>query len=112
MGKMKEVLIDTIDGLNIKILNNEYAVKKSNWITFHIGSYDLWCQAKIFDEGSDFGIQEGRVSKLKVCRGSLHNDAQCLYEYDRGEIGRDVLENSILEEIVLALEWVEMWPNY
>jgi len=40
----------------------------------------LW-EAKVYDEGSVFGINGGRVSKLHVCKD--HRDVYC---YDRGLI--------------------------
>jgi hypothetical protein len=38
-------------------------------------------QAKIYDEGSDYGIDEGRVSKLSV---KLDHSNCLLVDYDRG----------------------------
>ena len=36
----------------------------SNWCNGKVGPYNF--EAKLFDEGSDFGIKKGRVSKLYV----------------------------------------------
>lgn len=37
-------------------------------------------QAKVYDEGSEYGIKGGRISKL-----TLLIDGQVVYNYDRGE---------------------------
>lgn len=36
--------------------------------------------AKVYDEGSEYGINGGRISKL-----TLTIDGECVYNYDRGE---------------------------
>lgn len=58
----------------------------SNWVEGTIGN--LKFQAKLFDEGSKFGINNGRVSKLSIYNDNLrhkigfHN--ACVINYDRG----------------------------
>lgn len=37
---------------------------KSNWVDGMVGKYNF--QAKLFDTGSIFGINDGRVSKLAI----------------------------------------------
>lgn len=39
----------------------------------------VWYQVKAYEEGSIFGINEGRISKLW-----LELDGQCIANYDRG----------------------------
>jgi hypothetical protein len=59
----------------------------SGWITAIID--DRWVQAKVYDEPSTFGINDGRVSKLCISKTSTRNPfegffAQMDYNYDRG----------------------------
>ena len=50
----------------------------SNWVEGKVGKYKF--QAKLFDNGSIFGIDKGRVSKL-----SIGNEGElCIVNYDRG----------------------------
>ena len=49
----------------------------NGWFVGVIGSC-RW-EAKAYDAGSKFGINNGRVSKLWIC-----NDKDCIYNYDRG----------------------------
>jgi len=60
--------------------------KDSNWITGTVG--DLEFEAKVYDSGSDYGIKNGRVSKLHIYQRSgkafpfqTGKDIVC---YDRG----------------------------
>jgi hypothetical protein len=41
--------------------------------------YKYW--AKVYDEGSEFGINGGRISKLQIRKRGENHD---LYNYDRG----------------------------
>lgn len=61
---------------------------------FFTGLYKkiFWFQAKIYSEGSEYGINDGRISKLVVCdykdlpmhqRGQFHHEKK-IYNYDRG----------------------------
>ena len=47
------------------------------WLKGNIGGFRF--QAKVFDRGSKFGINQGRVSKLSVWDGSRE-----IISYDRG----------------------------
>lgn len=53
---------------------------KSNdsWVHGELGEYRFG--AKLFDEGSVFGINKGRVSKLSIS----HPDCNCVMNYERG----------------------------
>ncbi len=52
---------------------------------WHEGVIDgYWWQAKVFNEGSQFGINNGRVSKLSICEGEVWNHKKQVYGYDRG----------------------------
>jgi hypothetical protein len=60
---------------------------KSNWVNGKVGKYNF--EAKLFDVGSGFGIDDGRVSKLAIYdelkRIKLHDyNASCILIYDRG----------------------------
>ena len=51
--------------------------------------------AKVYDEGSPFGIADGRISKLM-----LKANGEIIYNYDRGE---DVSPQTEAAEIALAI---------
>lgn len=52
---------------------------------WHEGTIDgYWWQAKVYDEGSQFGINGGRVSKLAICEGDRWDHNRVIYHYDRG----------------------------
>ena len=78
----------------------------TGWITAVI--LGRWCQAKIYNEGSEFGINGGRVSKLvigkssEVVMGGNFFD-QMAYNYDRG-LDFDNLPTGVLDDIVGQLE--------
>ena len=40
--------------------------------------------AKIFDEGSIYGIDGGRISKLSICKGEKWTAGKEVYNYERG----------------------------
>jgi sporulation protein YlmC with PRC-barrel domain len=42
--------------------------------------YKYW--AKVYDEGSEFGINQGRISKLEIRKTDTN---ECVFNYDRGE---------------------------
>lgn len=59
----------------------------TNWCDGKIGKYNF--QAKLFDEGSTFGIKNGRVSKLAIWDEEIRQKEQnlfkgCIVNYDRG----------------------------
>jgi hypothetical protein len=49
------------------------------WREGTINGYKYW--AKVYDEGSIYGINEGRISKLTIRKVGETRD---LYNYDRG----------------------------
>lgn len=58
-----------------------------NWVGGNVGKYRF--QSKLFDEGSTFGIENGRVSKLAIWDEQVRQEkknffAGCLVNYDRG----------------------------
>lgn len=59
----------------------------TNWCSGKIGKYNF--EAKLFDEGSTFGIKNGRVSKLAIWDEEIRQKEQnffksCIVNYDRG----------------------------
>lgn len=59
----------------------------TNWCEGTVGKYTF--QAKLFDEGSDDGIDSGRVSKLSIWDQKVREEksnffAACIVNYDRG----------------------------
>ena len=64
-----------------------------------------WLQAKIYNEGSQFGINGGRVSKLGICKPGMKfagwNTVD--YNYDRG-LDFDHLPDGVLDKILAELE--------
>ena len=78
----------------------------TGWITAVIE--ERWVQAKVYDEPSIFGINDGRVSKLcigktDVCDPSEPFFEQMDYNYDRGLDFCDLNED-LLNKIVSELE--------
>jgi hypothetical protein len=58
-----------------------------NWVKVIVGNYTF--SAKLFDEGSVFGINEGRVSKLMIWDEQIRYEKLDIFEaaivnYDRG----------------------------
>jgi len=47
-------------------------------------TFSYWWQAKVYGEGSRYGINKGRVSKLCICSGDHYNSNKQVYGYDRG----------------------------
>lgn len=61
--------------------------KDSNWVDGVVGEYKF--QAKLFDEGSEYGINGGRVSKLSIRKKRTMQEksdflSDCIVNYDRG----------------------------
>lgn len=89
----------------MKILEDERAY--TGWITAIIE--DRWCQAKVYDESSGYGINDGRVSKLVVGKTGQRNErGQPFFDamdfnYDRG-LDFDNLPKGLLDKIVAQLE--------
>ena len=60
----------------------KHAKGSGDWVEATIN--DLWLIAKVFKHPSDFGIDNGHVSKLSVCTGSEWDHENVLINYDRG----------------------------
>ena len=76
-----------------------YKNNDANWVSGYIrlGSYAFDFEAKVYEEGSCFGINEGRVSKLFV---NERNENVCLISYDRGW---DLKPQDGLSEVLLSI---------
>lgn len=59
-------------------------VDNSNWIGGIKGKFKI--SAKVFREGSDYGIKYGRISKIQICDTSQEHWGfdKCYMNYDRG----------------------------
>lgn len=81
---------------------------QNGWITAIIEG--RWVQAKVYDEPSVFGINEGRVSKLSIGKTGIRDPNrnffdQMDYNYDRGlDFKRRTLPDAVLRKIVASLE--------
>lgn len=71
-----------------------------NWVTGICGDYTF--SAKLFDEGSQFGIKGGRVSKLSITKvGTL----KLAVNYDRGwDVKPDATTKPYYKAIMTLLE--------
>ncbi|KKL05642.1 hypothetical protein LCGC14_2603960 [marine sediment metagenome] len=78
----------------------------TGWITAVMDGH--WFQAKVYDNPSTFGINDGRVSKLAILKESRRNlnesflDQVC-FNYDR-ELDFDEAPVGLVDKIV---EWCE-----
>ena len=79
--------------------------QRSGWVTCVIAA--RWVQAKVYDEGSQFGINGGRVSKLIVSKDMMKPKVFTKegldFSYDRGADYSNLPEKDVAV-IVAALE--------
>lgn len=98
--------------LNIILRKNEDLYPATNWVlgTFTNRKVVYSFEAKIYSEPSDFGINEGRVSKLRVKNQDLD---KVIFSYDRGyDFGKKSRVNyGMLKDLIDFLEKyaVEAW---
>lgn len=60
-------------------------VNGENWVSGVINDGEYSFSSKLFDKGSIFGIDDGRVSKLAISIGSKWTGWEaCIVNYDRG----------------------------
>jgi 2-keto-4-pentenoate hydratase len=79
---------------------------QNGWITAII--QNRWVQAKVYNDPSTYGINNGRVSKLAIGKTNVKEDFsnffdQMCYNYDRG-LDFDESPSGLLEKIVEELE--------
>ena len=81
--------------------------KESGWIDGKIDEFRF--QAKVYDIGSKFGINSGRVSKLAIWDQQRHS----VINYDRGwDVKPDSVEQKdILRALLKYLEALPIWEN-
>ncbi len=75
-------------------------LEENGWVTGSFGDYHF--QAKVYDTGSKYGIDNGRVSKLCIWRTKEtdgHIAKHCVVNYDRGW---DVRPESVDDKIACA----------
>lgn len=78
--------------------------KETNWIKGKAYNYEF--VAKHFDEGSSYGIRNGRTSKLWVCDSTR----KCVANYDRGWDIRPATKE--LEKVVNdIIDYLEKLPK-
>lgn len=87
--------------------------KWTGWITVEIAGRRV--EAKVYDNPSMFGINDGRVSKLAIMKTAVHDPnadyfEQCDYNYDRG-LDFDDLPAGVLDNIVTQLETLPPCPS-
>jgi len=90
---------------------------KTGWITCI--SNRRWVQAKVYDDPSTFGINNGRISKMSISRtggrdGTKNFHDQMAYGYDRGLYHHDPhnLPDELLNKIITDLESLpKVWPQ-
>lgn len=73
----------------MEVINMEIAFleikEETNWVKGIVDDGEYTFVAKIYDEGSMYGIEEGRVSKLEIYRGKETEEfEEIVVSYDRG----------------------------
>ena len=81
-------------------------IKGENWVSGTVGKYQF--ESKLFDEGSLFGINNGRVSKLSIWDQEISKRdgsffAGCIVNYDRGWDIEPTEENKPYYDAVMEL---------
>ena len=71
------------------------------WVDFQFNGQ--FGQAKVYDEGSEYGINNGRTSKLVICSTPKWNHVATVYSYDRGLDFSDMDQKDV-DLIVAELE--------
>jgi hypothetical protein len=77
----------------------------SNWVKGTVNDGEFSFESKLFDEGSLYGINEGRISKLTIWKGKDFLWDGTVINYDRGwdiEPGEECQE--LFNEVVSFLE--------
>ena len=85
---------ETIDTDSVMKITDDSRLE-TGWITATFEGYKV--VAKVYDEPSDYGIDEGRVSKMSINKGG-----KCIFNYDRGKDFQDCpqkLVNNIVKQL-------------
>ena len=83
--------------------------KQGLWVTGVIEK--KYISAKVFDQPSKFGINNSRVSKLKISQDAKGSSKQTVYSYDRG-LNFSNIPESILNQILLVLQELPKTVNH
>lgn len=79
---------------------------ETGWITAVIEGH--WVQAKVYDEPSTYGVNNGRVSKIAISKTAFRDpnvnffDQMC-YNYDRG-LDFDTAPSQLVDKVIARLE--------
>ncbi len=81
--------------------------KETGWVTCIIAA--RWVQAKVYDEPSTYGINNGRVSKLVIAKDIMRDPSKDFFDqmdfnYDRGLDFNRLEDPELLNVVVAALE--------
>ena len=99
-GRWFPWLMEEIMAASVRVLKDER--KSSGWVIAIVNG--RYCQAKVYSEGSVYGINEGRVSKLCVSSGKAWKGlSDTVYNYDRG-LDKCELPQAEVDAIVAAFE--------
>lgn len=74
---------------------------RQGWVTVIIGG--RWCEAKVYDSPSIYGINNGRISKLCISKIDRWDGMDMLdYNYDRG-LDFDTTPPGLLNQVMASL---------
>lgn len=82
---------------------------RDNWVNGCVNDGEFYFESKLFDEGSIFGIDDGRVSKLNISIGNSFSWNNCIVNYDRGWDVEPTKE--YIEVYEAVLEFLENAPT-
>lgn len=76
------------------------------WVSGIVDGGKYTFEALVFEEGSQFGINEGKVSKLYITKGQWSGADKCCIVYERGWGKKPKTEDevSVYESIFMFLE--------
>lgn len=88
--------------MNIKV-TGEY---QGNWVEGVINNGEFGFQAKVFEEGSKYGINNGRISLLYIWEGEWNGVDKCFIVYERewDLKPKTTLQREILNSVVSYFE--------
>ncbi len=94
---MTEYTIQTKEGATVTV------TQSGAWVHTEIKGHRII--AKVFDEGSNFGVNGGRVSKLSIYKPGTTGGgfSDMVYNYDRG-FDFSEIDEKLLSEILWELE--------
>jgi hypothetical protein len=95
--------------MNLRLVNTRGGFVKTDDLWIEAVVLGRWVMAKVYNEPSTFGINNGRVSKLSISKTDARDPdsdffEQMAYNYDRGLDFDDLDQEGLLEGIVDLLE--------